>query len=255
MQQGKSVILGLKKNGQYGQKPVVASLWGGAEDANSFLFKSGVDATLNPLYKNGTLVKGPQQHVPGWNNQTAGTIFQQMLIRTSNNIDGVAAANDGLANAVVVALKAAGLDPLPLSGQDATTQGVQNVIAGWQTATVWKDERKLADRNGRGRDQARQGPEAPDDGIREDEGPWPGAGLPDPAEDDHQGQLEAAAHQRLLQADRDLQRRVQEVLLGRRRLSREAPLRGRFHLDLECGRTRAIVSDTPTPLLELRGVS
>ena len=142
--QGKSVILGLKKNGKYGQKPVVASLWGGAEDANSFLFKSGVDATLNPLYNNGTLTKGPQQHVPGWNNQTAGTIFQQMLIRTSNRIDGVAAANDGIANAVVVALKAARLDPLPLSGQDATTQGVQNVIAGWQTATVWKDERKLA---------------------------------------------------------------------------------------------------------------
>ena len=142
--QGKSVILGLKRNGKYSQKPVVASLWGGAEDANSFLFKSGVDATLNPLYNNGTLTKGPQQHVPGWNNQTAGTIFQQMLIRTSNRIDAVVAANDGIANAVVVALKAARLNPLPLSGQDATTQGVQNVIAGWQTATVWKDERKLA---------------------------------------------------------------------------------------------------------------
>ena len=142
--QGKSVILGLKQKGKYGQKPVVASLWGGAEDANTFLFKSGVDATLNPLYKNGTLTKGPQQHVPGWNNQTAGTIFQQMLIRTGNKIDGVVAANDGIANAVVVALDAAGLDPLPLSGQDATTQGIQNVIAGWQTASVWKDERKLA---------------------------------------------------------------------------------------------------------------
>jgi D-xylose transport system substrate-binding protein len=142
--QGKSVILGLKKAGTYGKKPVVASLWGGAEDANTFLFKSGVDATLNPLYKNGTLTKGPQQHVPGWDNQKAGTIFQQMLIKTSNKIDGVVAANDGIANAVVVALKAAGLDPLPLSGQDATTQGIQNVIAGWQTASVWKDERKLA---------------------------------------------------------------------------------------------------------------
>lgn len=142
--QGKGVILGLKANGKYSQKPVVASLWGGAEDANSFLFKSGVDATLNPLYKNGTFIKGPQQHVPGWDNQKAGTIFQQMLIRTSNKIDAVAAANDGLANAVVVALKAAQLDPIPLSGQDATTQGVQNIIAGWQTSTPWKDQRKLA---------------------------------------------------------------------------------------------------------------
>ena len=142
--QGKGVIAGLKANGKYSQKPVVASLWGGAEDANSFLFKSGVDATLNPLYKNGTFTKGPQQHVPGWNNQTAATIFQQMLIRTSNKIDAVAAANDGLANAVVVSLKAAKLDPIPLSGQDATIEGVQNIISGWQTSTPWKDQRKLA---------------------------------------------------------------------------------------------------------------
>jgi D-xylose transport system substrate-binding protein len=142
--QGRGVIAGLKANGTYGDKPVIASLWGGAEDANSFLFKSGVDSVLNPLYKRGTLSKGPQQHVPGWDNQKAGTIFQQMLIRTSNDIQGVAAANDGLANAVVVALKAAQLDPIPLSGQDATTQGVQNIISGWQTMTVFKDVRKLA---------------------------------------------------------------------------------------------------------------
>jgi D-xylose transport system substrate-binding protein len=142
--QGRGVIAGLKANGTYGDKPVIASLWGGAEDANSFLFKSGVDSVLNPLYKKGTLTKGPQQHVPGWDNQKAGTIFQQMLIRTSNDIQGVAAANDGLANAVVVALKAARVDPIPLSGQDATVQGVQNIISGWQTMTVFKDVRKLA---------------------------------------------------------------------------------------------------------------
>jgi len=142
--QGNTVVLGLKKNGTYSKKPVIASLWGGQEDANSFLFKGGVDQVLNPLYRNGTLKKGPQQFVPGWDNQKAGTIFDQMLIRTSNNIQGVAAANDGLANAVVVSLKAHKLSPLPLSGQDATTQGVQNIISGWQTGTVWKDVRILA---------------------------------------------------------------------------------------------------------------
>jgi D-xylose transport system substrate-binding protein len=142
--QGRGVVAGLKAKGTYDDEPVVASLWGGAEDANSFLFKSGVDSVLNPLYRRGVLTKGPQQHVPAWNNQTAGTIFQQMLVRTSNDIQAVAAANDGLANAVVVALKAAQLDPIPLSGQDATVQGVQNIISGWQTMTVFKDVRKLA---------------------------------------------------------------------------------------------------------------
>ena len=142
--QGKAVIQGLKAKGKYSKHPVVASLWGGQEDANSFLFKGGVDKVLNPLYKKGTLKKGPQQFVPGWDNQKAGTIFEQMLVRTANKIDAVAAANDGLANAAVVTLKAHKLKPIPLSGQDATVQGVQNIISGWQTATVFKDVRKLA---------------------------------------------------------------------------------------------------------------
>jgi D-xylose transport system substrate-binding protein len=142
--QGKGVVAGLKAKGTYGKKPVIASLWGGNEDANSFLFKSGVDKIFNPLYANGTLKKGPQQFVPGWDNQKAGTIFDQMLVKTGNKIDGVAAANDGLANAVVVSLKRQKLKPIALSGQDATVQGVQNIISGWQTMTVFKDVRTLA---------------------------------------------------------------------------------------------------------------
>ena len=139
--QGKGVVAGLKAKGLYTKKPVVAELHGGQTDNNSFLFKSGYEAVLNPLYRNGTLKKGPQQFTPGWDNQKAGTIFEQMLVKTSNNIQGVAAANDGLANAVIVALKARKLKPIALSGQDATAQGVQNIISGWQTMTVWKDQR------------------------------------------------------------------------------------------------------------------
>jgi D-xylose transport system substrate-binding protein len=142
--QGKGVVAGLKADGKYGKKPVVAELNGGQTDQNSFLFKSGYESVLNPLYKNGTFQKGPNQFVPDWDNQKAGGIFEQMLVKTSNKIDGVAAANDGLANAVVVALKAHKLNPIPLSGQDATAQGVQNIISGWQTMTVWKDTRLSA---------------------------------------------------------------------------------------------------------------
>jgi len=145
--QGQGVVAGLKKNGMYGKKPVIAELNGGQTDNNSFLFKGGYDSILNPLYKNGTFKKGPDQFTPGWDNQKAATIFQQMLVKTSNKIDGVAAANDGLANGVVVGLKGAGLKPIPLSGQDATPQGVQNIISGWQTMTVWKDTRVLASKS------------------------------------------------------------------------------------------------------------
>jgi D-xylose transport system substrate-binding protein len=141
--QGQGVVRGLKANGKYDDDPVVARLNGGPTDNNSYLFKSGYDSVLNPLFKNGTFKKGPNQFVPGWDNQKARTVFEQMLIRTGNKIDAVAAANDGLANAVVTALKAKKLKPIPLSGQDATELGVQNIISGWQTMTVWKDQRLL----------------------------------------------------------------------------------------------------------------
>lgn len=142
--QGKGIVNGLKANGKYGSHPVVAELNGGSTDANSFLFKGGYDSVLKPLYKNGTFKKGPDQFVPGWDNQKAGTIFNQMLVKTGNHIDAVAAANDGLAGSVIADLKAHGLGPIPLSGQDATPTGLQYIISGWQTMTVWKDTRKLA---------------------------------------------------------------------------------------------------------------
>ena len=136
--QGRGVVSGLKAKGMYSKKPVVAELNGAPTDNNAKLFKQGYDSILTPLYRNGTFKKGPDQSVPDWDNQKARTIFDQMLVRTSNKINAVAAANDGLAGAVVASLKAHRLRPIPLSGQDATPQGVQYVLAGWQTMTVYK---------------------------------------------------------------------------------------------------------------------
>jgi D-xylose transport system substrate-binding protein len=119
-------------------KPVVAELWGGQTDQNAFWFKSGNDAVLNPLFKSGKLTKGPQQFVPDWLATNAGPIFAQMLVKTNNKIDAAIAANDNIAGAVIADLKARHLKPIPLSGQDASPQGVQYILAGWQTGTVYK---------------------------------------------------------------------------------------------------------------------
>ena len=136
--QALGVIAGMKAKGTYGPSGVVSELWGGPTDANAFLFKSGNDNILNPLFKAKKITKGPAKFVPLWDAGKAQTIFEQMLVQTSNKIDGVVAANDGIAGAVVATLKAKGLKPIPLSGQDATVQGVQNIISGWQTNTVYK---------------------------------------------------------------------------------------------------------------------
>jgi len=136
--QANGIIAAMKANGTYNKSSTVAELWGSETDANAFWFKSGNDAVFNPLFANGSLKKGPQQFVPGWDATNAGTIFAQMLVKTNSNIQGVLAANDNIAGAVIADLKQKGLKPIPISGQDATAQGIQYILAGWQSGTVYK---------------------------------------------------------------------------------------------------------------------
>ena len=126
-------------------KPVVAELNGSPTDNNATLFAQGYDSVLNPLYTDGTLTKGPNQSVPDWDNAQGGTIFEQMLTQ-NKKIQGVLAANDGLGNAVISVLRKNKLNgQVPVTGQDATTQGLQNILVGDQCMTVYKAIKKEAD--------------------------------------------------------------------------------------------------------------
>ena len=138
--QAKALVAAMTAKGIMGagKSPVVAELDGAPTDNNATLFAQGAHTVLDPLFKSGALTKGPKQAVPQWDNQKALTIFEQMLTKTGNKIDAVLAANDGLANAVVTALKSHKLKAIPVTGQDATPQGVQNIISGWQSMTVYK---------------------------------------------------------------------------------------------------------------------
>ena len=144
--QGKGLVDALKANGAYTQKPVVSELNGGITDNNAKLFKQGYDSVLDPLYANGTLVKAKAgDQFTDWDPVKGRQIFDQMLARNNNDIKGSIAANDGLAGAVIASLKAHGLKPIPLTGQDATPTGVQFILAGDQSGTVYKSVRKEAD--------------------------------------------------------------------------------------------------------------
>ena len=86
--------------------------------------------------------------MPNWDNQQALTIYEQMLTQTGNKIDGVLAANDGLANSVISAETARKLKYVPVTGQDATAAGIQHILAGQQCMTVYKAVKKEADAAG-----------------------------------------------------------------------------------------------------------
>jgi D-xylose transport system substrate-binding protein len=142
---GRGLVGGLKAMKLYGKHPVIAELNGGTTDNNAHLFKQGYDSILNPLYDNGTFKKATAgDQWTDWSATKARTIFDQMLAANGNKINGVLAANDGLAGAVVASLKAHGLKKIPLTGQDATPTGVQYILAGWQTGTVYKSVKREA---------------------------------------------------------------------------------------------------------------
>ena len=136
--QANGVIAAMKAKGTYKPSSTVAQLWGGQTDQNAFWFRSGNTAVLNPLFAHHKLKKGPAKFVPNWDANNAATIYKSMLSQTNNKISGVIAANDNIAGAVVADEKAAHLKPVPLSGQDTTAQGVQYILAGWQSGTVYK---------------------------------------------------------------------------------------------------------------------
>jgi D-xylose transport system substrate-binding protein len=119
-------------------KPRVVMLNGGEEDNNSFLFRSGYFETVKKRVDAGEWEQVADRHVPGWDNQQAQTIMEQILTSANNRVDAVFAANDGLANSAINAMEAAGLENVPVSGQDATVAGIQNVLLGKQTMTVYK---------------------------------------------------------------------------------------------------------------------
>lgn len=143
--QGRGLEKCLSKN-TYALPPVVADLNGSPTDNNATQFKTGYESVLQPKYDAGTYRKGPDQSVVDWNAPAGGIIFEQMMNQTNNQIDGVVAANDGLADAAISVLKKDHLNgKVPVTGQDATVVGLQHILAGDQCMTVYKPIKKEAE--------------------------------------------------------------------------------------------------------------
>jgi D-xylose transport system substrate-binding protein len=141
--QGEGLVSCIEEAGT--QNPQIAVLNGSPTDNNATLFKNGYDSVINPKFDSGEWTEVDDQAVPDWDNQRALTIFEQMLQKADNKIDGVLAANDGLGNAAISAIKQRKLDQIPVTGQDATLQGIQNIVNGDQCMTVYKAIKKEAD--------------------------------------------------------------------------------------------------------------
>jgi len=117
----------------------IIEIEGAPTDNNATLFYNGQQNKLKPLYDSGKLKLVQSQPIDGWDNQKGGTTFEQILTTNGGKVDGVVAANDGLAGAVITVLKKNGLNgKVPVTGQDATADGLKAILTGDQYMTVFK---------------------------------------------------------------------------------------------------------------------
>ncbi|WP_436495922.1 sugar ABC transporter substrate-binding protein [Actinokineospora sp. HUAS TT18] len=117
----------------------VIEIEGAPTDNNATLFYNGQQKVLKPLYDSGALKLVRSQPIDGWDNQKGGVTFEQILTANGGKVDGVVAANDGLAGAVITVLRKNGLNgKVPVTGQDATPDGLMAVLRGDQYMTVFK---------------------------------------------------------------------------------------------------------------------
>jgi D-xylose transport system substrate-binding protein len=118
---------------------------GDPTDNNAALFKQGYVEALKPLIDAGKY-KLVGDQTGKWDATVAGTAFEQLYTQNSGKIDGIISANDTMAGGIIARLKANGLNgKVPITGQDASKEGLQAILSGDQCMTVYKAIKKEAD--------------------------------------------------------------------------------------------------------------
>jgi D-xylose transport system substrate-binding protein len=108
-------------------------------------FKAGAHKVLDPAFADGRLKLGYESDTPSFDPAKGQAEMEQGLTKLNDKVQAVIAPNDGLANAVITALTARKLNGKVLvTGQDATDPGLQAIVAGNQSMTVYKSIRDEA---------------------------------------------------------------------------------------------------------------
>lgn len=140
--QGKGIVQAL--DGKQGAE--IIEIEGAPTDNNATLFHEGQRNVLQPLYDSGELELVRSQPIQDWDNQKGGVVFEQILTGNGGDVDGVVAANDGLAGAIITVLKKNGLaGKVPVTGQDATPAALKAILRGEQYMTVFKPIKQEAE--------------------------------------------------------------------------------------------------------------
>ncbi|MFJ5262001.1 substrate-binding domain-containing protein [Streptomyces sp. NPDC088387] len=107
---------------------------GSVTDPNAALFKKGAHSVLD-----GKVKIGREFDTKEWSPDNANANMEAAITALGKDkIQGVYSANDGMAGGIITALKAAGIDDIPVTGQDAELAAVQRIITDEQYMSVYK---------------------------------------------------------------------------------------------------------------------
>ncbi|WP_246139970.1 sugar ABC transporter substrate-binding protein [Protaetiibacter larvae] len=130
--EGQSVVDGLKAAGKDPATATVVYMGGDPSDGNAKMFHDGAVSVMEAAG-----IKPAAEPAGVWDTEKSATNFEQVLTSLGGKVDAVWSANDANAAGIISILDKNGLT-VPVSGQDASVAGLQNVILGKQTATVYK---------------------------------------------------------------------------------------------------------------------
>ncbi|GAA3778449.1 sugar ABC transporter substrate-binding protein [Streptomyces phyllanthi] len=132
----------LKAMGAKADGGQIVMMNGATIDPNAGWFKRGSLSVLQDKVR-----IGKSYDTVGWRPENAYVNMTGAIAALgAGNIDGVLAANDSLAGAVVSALNSAEVSPLPpITGQDADLAAVRRIVKGDQYMTVYKPFQPAAD--------------------------------------------------------------------------------------------------------------
>lgn len=157
VQQGTSLVEGLKERFP-DQKPWNVELFGGSpDDNNAYFFYDGAMSVLQPLIDAGDIVIPSEQMgmdtvgTLRWDGAVAQARMDNLLsaFYTDRQVHGVLSPYDGLSIGILSSLKGVGYGSgdlkMPIvTGQDAEIPSVKSILAGEQYSTIFKDTRELA---------------------------------------------------------------------------------------------------------------
>jgi len=119
-------------------KPNVLVMYGDPADNNATMFGDGYNAVMNPFFSSGKWNKVGKA-AGTWDPPTALTEFLRQFT-AHPSINAVLTPSDANAAPIIIYLQRKGVKAktFPVTGQDATLVGLQNVLAGYQCGTVYK---------------------------------------------------------------------------------------------------------------------